>query len=162
MPRVYTQAFPFVGAVIQKDGKFLLVQEYAKGNLKTDDRKWSQPGGWPKGGEHPIDAVRREVKEETGLDFEPTALVGIYSLVRNDLTESHGATPHAYKFIFRGTIKGNESIDPEEIRALGWFTPDEIYTLERATLRHIDVKQEVRDFLTGRSFPLEIIRHTVS
>lgn len=163
MPRHRSQAFPVVGAIIEKDGKFLLVQELGKGTAKIDAGKWNQPAGWPDVGEPPLDAAKREVKEETGFDFEPTGLVGIYSLYRKDLEGKFpDGTPHPYKLIFRGNITGKEQVDPSEIRALKWFTPDEIFAMDTETLRDLDIKQEIRDYLAGRSYPLEILRHTVS
>ncbi|HLM49398.1 MAG TPA: NUDIX hydrolase [Solirubrobacteraceae bacterium] len=39
---------------------------------------WDLPGGFVEAGEHPHEAVRREVREETGLDVAPRRLIGIY------------------------------------------------------------------------------------
>ena len=61
--RVLTQTFGVVGAILERDGKILLtkeVKEVAKG-------LWSHPAGWIEVGENPIESVKREVKEETGL-----------------------------------------------------------------------------------------------
>ena len=46
---------------------------------RTDDDKWSLPCGWVEVGESPIQAIIREVKEETGLDVKPTHILGIYN-----------------------------------------------------------------------------------
>lgn len=157
--RVFTQSFVVVGAIVEQGGKILLVKEAGK----TDKGKWNQPAGWLDVGEDPLDAVRREVVEETGFQFEPTGLIGIYSLVREDLREKLGGTPHAVKIIFRGTIVGGALREPGgEIAELRWFTPGEIEAMDGSTLRDIDIKQEVWDYFAGRSYPLEILRHTVS
>src|SRR3989338_625304 len=102
MSRVYTQVFAVVGAIIEREGKFLLVKE----NQPThpDHGKWNQPAGWIDVEENPIDAVKREVREETGYDFAPTHLLSVSSLVRKDQTKHFGATPHALKLIFVGRI----------------------------------------------------------
>lgn len=158
--RILTQTFVFVvtGAIIEKEGKFLLVKE----NRGKDAGKWNQPAGWVDVGENPVTAVMREVKEETGLDFEPTGILGIFSLVRKDREIEPGNMPHPIKLIFVGKIAGGE-IAPsgKEISEVKWFTPEEIESMGRDTLRDLDIKQEVRDYQKGVSYPLEIIHHRV-
>lgn len=91
MKRVFSQTFGVVGAIIEKGGKILLVRDFGKGH--PDHGKWSHPAGWIDVGENPVDAVKREVKEETGFDFTPTYILGAYSLVRRDVEKALGATP---------------------------------------------------------------------
>src|SRR6185369_15245208 len=62
-----------VAAVIERGGKFLLVEERIDGRLVLN-----QPAGHLDPGESLITACRREVLEETAHDFEPRALVGVY------------------------------------------------------------------------------------
>ncbi len=158
MERVFTQTFGVVGAIIEKDGKILLVKE--AGTL--DKGKWNRPAGWIDVGENPIDMVKREVKEETGLDFEPIGLIGIYSSFRMDLKEKHGITPHPIVLLFRGVITGGKLIDHnEEIDEVRWFTPEEIMQMDKNILRDEHIKISVQDYFAGRNFPLDIIRHTV-
>ena len=82
-PRVFSQTFGVVGGLLEKDGKFLLVKESKRKG--PDDGKWSQPAGWIDVGEDPVAAGKREVEEETGVEFTPTAILGVYSLVREDV-----------------------------------------------------------------------------
>lgn len=157
--RVYTQSFNAAAAIIEKDGMVLLVKEGSP-RLGSDQGKWNQPGGWIDVGEDPTQAVKREVAEETGLKFEPTGILGVYSLVRKDREKELGATPHVLKLLFRGKITGGELIQSSrEIAELKWFTPEEIDKLEN--LRDRDIKQAVRDYFAGISYPLEIIHHRV-
>jgi 8-oxo-dGTP pyrophosphatase MutT (NUDIX family) len=156
--RVLTQGFVVVGAIIEQDGKVLLVQE----NSGMDKGHWNQPAGWLDVGEDPIKAVAREVMEETGLMFEPTALIGIYSLVRKDRELLGHGIPHGTKLIFKGHHSGQIKIDPEEVADIRWFTKDEIEAMDLDTLRDLDIKKEVADYFAGRAFPLDIIRHTIS
>jgi ADP-ribose pyrophosphatase YjhB (NUDIX family) len=58
--------------VVDQAGRILL-------HRRTDNELWSIPGGGMEVGERIADTVVREVREETGLEVEPEAIVGIYS-----------------------------------------------------------------------------------
>jgi 8-oxo-dGTP pyrophosphatase MutT (NUDIX family) len=85
-------------AAFLRDGKILLVREAQRKG--PDNGKWNHPAGWIDVGENPIEAVKREVLEESGFTFTPKYLLGIYSLVRKDIEKELGATPHAYQGYF--------------------------------------------------------------
>ena len=62
-----------VAAIIERDGRFLMVRE------QTDDGvRLNQPAGHLEEGEALVDAVVREVLEETVYHFRPTHLIGVY------------------------------------------------------------------------------------
>lgn len=69
MSRCFTQPFVVVGAIIEKNGKFLLVREGLTD--RPDYGKWNQPAGWLDLGEDPIAGAKREVEEETDLHLLP-------------------------------------------------------------------------------------------
>lgn len=161
MPRVFSQTFCVVGALIEKGGKIALVQESVNSG-KPDAGKWNQPAGWLDVGEDPIVGAKREVEEETGFIFTPTAILGIYSLVRKDIEKQLNGTPHAIKIIFIGDIKtDNQKMLYEDVSGLKWFTPEEIYAMDNTTLRDMDIKQLVKDYLDGQQYPLNTIRHFI-
>lgn len=157
--RVFTQTFGVVGGILERDGKILLMKEANRKGM--DAGKWSHPAGWIDVGENPIEAAKREVEEESGYRFQPTELLGIYSLVRNDKAEELGATPHAIKLIFVGNISESQELeladDSTEIR---WFPREEIEKMDRDTLRDKDIKQMVKDYFAGQRYPLDIINHS--
>jgi 8-oxo-dGTP pyrophosphatase MutT (NUDIX family) len=62
-----------VSAVVESAGRYLLVEEYATGQVVLN-----QPGGHIEAGESPEEAVIREVCEETGCDVACGELIGVY------------------------------------------------------------------------------------
>jgi 8-oxo-dGTP pyrophosphatase MutT (NUDIX family) len=135
-----------VAAVIERQGKFLLVQEKIDGELVLN-----QPAGHLDPGESLIAACRREVMEETAHRFEPTGLVGIYRW-------RHAAKDVTFlRFCFRGNITGTDSrpLD-KEIMALHWLSPEE---LKNRSSEHRSplVQKCVEDFLAGRHFALDVL-----
>jgi len=151
--RVFTQTFGVVGAMIERGGKFLLVKE-KKASAKD---KWNHPAGWIDVEENTVNAVKREVKEETGFDFEPKNILGIYVLVKQEQKDLH----HAIKIIFTGEIGENqEKYMEDEISEVKWFMPEEIENMDLNTLRDADIKTMVKDYLAGKKYPLDIITHT--
>ena len=160
MKRVFSQTFGVVGGILEKDGKFLLVRESQRG--LPDDGKWNQPAGWIDVGEDPVAAGKREVEEETGFEFTPTGVLGVYSLVRKDVEKELDGLPHAIKIIFIGEFSERNNTLQDDITDTKWFTPEEIYAMDNSTLRDLDIKQMVRDYLAGKNYPLGIIIHTVA
>ena len=148
-------------AIIEKDGKILLVKEARQ--KKLDAEKWNQPAGWIEVGENPIDSVSREVQEETGYKFTPKAVLGIYSLVREDLFKIDKNLRHPIKIIFIGEISKEKVGELEkDVSEAKWFFPEEIKNMDKNTLRDLDIKKEVKDYFAGKKYPLDLITHTVA
>jgi 8-oxo-dGTP pyrophosphatase MutT (NUDIX family) len=136
-----------VAAIIEQNGKFLLVEE------KTDrGNRFNQPAGHLEDNETLVQAVIRETLEESAYDFVPTALLGIYHWKHphNDITY--------LRFAFIGNVGVHyetQQLDDGIISAV-WMTLDEIH--EKATLmRSPQVLTCIEDYLSGKSFPLEVI-----
>lgn len=138
-----------VAAVVERDGKFLLVEE------ETDEGiRYNQPAGHLECGESLQDAVVREAREETRYDFVPQSLVGIYNWrhPQKDITY--------LRFAFAGEVLG---FDPEReldsgIIAAHWFSIDEIRALadrHRSPL----ILRCVEDWLAGQRHPLTLLTH---
>jgi len=134
-----------VAAVIERNGRFLLVQEKIAGRLVLN-----QPAGHLDPGESLAAACRREVMEETAHPFEPAALVGVYRWrdPAKDFT--------FLRFCFRGKVGAAEKrpLD-KEIVGLHWLTLDELKQ-RKAEHRSPLVQKCVEDFLAGRAFPLDV------
>jgi 8-oxo-dGTP pyrophosphatase MutT (NUDIX family) len=134
-----------VAAVVEREGRFLLVEEAIDGR-----RVLNQPAGHLDPGESLVAACRREVLEETAHRFEPTALVGIYRW--------HYASADVtfLRFCFRGRIDGVEQRPLDrQIIALHWLTREALLA-RRDEHRSPLVQRCVDDYLAGRQFPLEV------
>ncbi len=136
-----------VAAVIERDGKFLFVEERVDGR-----RVLNQPAGHLDPGESLAAACAREVLEETAHRFQPTGLVGVYRwhYAAEDIT--------FLRFCFRGEVSGEDrgrKLDKEIVK-LHWLSPAELES-RRAEHRSPLVKKCVEDFLAGRNFPLELL-----
>ena len=134
-----------VAAVIERGGRFLLVEERIDGRLVLN-----QPAGHLDPGESLVAACRREVMEETAHRFEPSGLVGVYRwhYAAKDVT--------FLRFCFFGS-PGTEEKRPldKEIVRLHWLTLDELKK-RKSEHRSPLVQKCVDDYLAGRRFPLEL------
>ena len=135
-----------VAAVVERDGRFLLVEEMIDGR-----KVLNQPAGHLDPGESLVAACVREVLEETAHRIEPTALVGVYRwhYPAKDVT--------FLRFCFTGKVLGVEKrpLDKEIIAAV-WLRPDELKA-RKAEHRSPLVQRCVEDHLAGRRFPLELL-----
>jgi len=140
-----------VSAIIERDGRFLLVEEETADGLKLN-----VPAGHLDPAESPIDACVREVLEETAFGFTPTALVGIYM---NRFTRTRSGADITYvRFAFTGelgTHHTQRTLDDGILRTV-WMTLAE---LESSAARHRSpvVLQSVRDYLAGQRFDLSML-----
>ncbi|MDX1519630.1 MAG: NUDIX hydrolase [Gammaproteobacteria bacterium] len=138
-----------VAAVVENNGKFLLVEEYT-----DDELVYNQPAGHLEENETLIEAVKREVKEETARDFEPDSLIGVYMYPNRD----HSIT--YLRFCFHGHCTGHDpeqALDDGIIRAV-WLSREELESQEEK-LRSGMVIQCIDDYLSGKSFPLDLLHH---
>ena len=138
-----------VAAVIEQNGRFLLVEE------QTDDGiLFNQPAGHLEPGESLLAACAREALEETAYHFTPEALLGVYQW-------HHTGRDRTYlRFAYTGSLHDHErerTLDDGILRAV-WQTPDEIRALQ-ARHRSPLVLRCVEDYLVGRRFPLELVTH---
>ena len=136
-----------VAAIIERDGKFLLVEEKADGKLVLN-----QPAGHLDEGESLMQAAVRETLEETAWHFTPEALLGVYRW----LHPTKGIT--YLRFAFTGRVThhdANRALDHDIVRTL-WLTPEEILA-ERTRHRSPQVERCLNDYIDGRRYPLELL-----
>lgn len=135
-----------VGGVIERDGKYLLVQE-AKEKCRG---KWNTPAGHLDPNETIFEGAKREIREESGYEVELTGLANIGNRVLPD-NEFVG-------IIFSAKITGGElKLDPSEILDAKWFTYDEILAMQDE-LRSADlITNAISAVEHGKTAPLDII-----
>ncbi len=136
-----------VAAVVEREGRFLVVEE------ETDDGvRINQPAGHLEPGETLVDAAAREALEETAWRFTPEQLVGIYRW-------PHPSGRVTYvRFAFTGSVDGPEPgrrLDQGILQAL-WLRPEELQA-RSGQHRSPLVWRCVQDYLAGRRYPLTVL-----
>ena len=146
-----------VAAVIERDGRFLLVEEHTPEGLRLNN-----PAGHLEPGESPQDGCVREVLEETAHGFTPTALVGVYlsRFVRAATANTPEEAITYLRFAYCGALGSfhpERALDTGIVRTL-WMTADEVRA-SQARHRSPLVVQCMEDYLRGQRFGLELV-HT--
>ena len=139
-----------VTAVIERQGRYLLVEEHTRAGLRLNT-----PAGHLEAGESPEQGAVRETLEETGHRFTPEALLGIYMAASPD---AQGVPTTWVRFAFCGTAQALDplpALDAGIVRTL-WLTPDEI-AASQARHRSPLVWRCVQDHLRGQRLPLQAI-----
>lgn len=109
-----------VAGIIQDDKEnILLVNTYSRG--------WEYPGGQVEIGENLIDALMREIKEESGVDAEVVSLIGIYSNTQEKINYRTGdkiTTKVMLDFLCR--YKGGDLCTSDETSKVMWVNKNEV------------------------------------
>jgi 8-oxo-dGTP diphosphatase len=98
-------------AIFDEEGRILCVR------MNYATHAWTTPGGRVELGESPLDALKREVLEESGLEVVPEVLVGVYSKPhKNDMV-----------LFFRARVIAQSPWQPnDEIAQMGYFGRDDL------------------------------------
>jgi 8-oxo-dGTP pyrophosphatase MutT (NUDIX family) len=146
-----------VAAIIEREDKFLLVEEHTPEGLRLNN-----PAGHLDEGESLVQACAREALEETMYLFAPTQLLGVYmSRFHRPARQSHPAEDITYlRFAFCGTLgelQAGRQLDTGIERTL-WLTPEEI---RASAQRHRSplLLRCIEDYLGGQRYPLALL-HT--
>lgn len=143
-----------VAAIIERDGKFLLVEEET-----SEGVRFNQPAGHLDQGESLEQAVVRETLEETAHDFTPTALVGMYMSRYVSQRTGHDVTYLSFSFCGEVGAKHDQPLDAGILRAV-WMSYDELVACQEKH-RSPSVLQRVDDYLAGKRAPLSLLQtHT--
>jgi len=115
------------GVITDDRGRALLIQ-------RRDNYRWEPPGGVLELDETIHDGLRREVREETGLDVEPIALTGVYKNMNRAIIA----------LVFRCKITGGQLTTTDETEASRWATDTDIRELasEAYAVRMLDALRD--------------------
>jgi 8-oxo-dGTP pyrophosphatase MutT (NUDIX family) len=136
-----------VAAVVERDGRFLLVEEQTDRGLLLN-----QPAGHLEADESIIAAVVRETLEETAWEFVPEHLISVYRWHPYDTEITY------LRFAFSGRLgkhHADRTLDTGIVRAV-WLSPDEIRA-GRDRHRSPLVARCMEDYLAGTRAPLDVL-----
>jgi len=113
----YAESAPASTAlIVDGDGRILL----ARRAFEPDAGLWDLPGGFLEEGEDPLQALERELLEETGVAAEPGEFAGAF-------VDTYGDEPGANSvliLVWRARIASGELVPGDDVSELGWFLPD--------------------------------------
>lgn len=113
--RYYEHSSVTACALVVRDGRLLL----ARRARDPYAGRWDLPGGFVSAGEHPHDALRRELREETGLAVEPREFVGVW------MDEYADGEP-TLNLYWTATAPEGEPHAADDVSEVAWFAPDEL------------------------------------
>jgi len=127
--------------------------------VKGDRRSWEPPGGQVELGEDLVEALEREIREESGVQAEAMRLVGVYS----NLGRPERGLAEQVNFAFSCRWVGGEPRAGDECTEAGWFEADEAKRMVKAPQQ----SAKLEDALVGvpeicyrsyRTYPYEVSR----
>ena len=137
-----------VAALIERDDRYLMVREHTRHGIRLN-----QPAGHWEAGETLLDAVKREVLEESGFEFTPTALLGIYISDKDDASVTY------LRLTFVGNVGDapiHNELDEGIIEAV-WLTFDDIMA-QQDIHRNPIVAQCLSDYVAGQRLDLALVK----
>ena len=140
-----------VAAVIESDGRYLLVEEHTPEGLKLNN-----PAGHLDPAESPLQGVVRETLEETACHFTPEALLGVY--LSRFTRPATGEDVTYLRLAFCGSVgapQPGRALDDGIVRTL-WLSADEVRA-QQHRLRSPLVLRCIEDHAAGRRHPLEVL-----
>lgn len=138
-----------VAALIEEDGRFLMVEEQPDGRGNVVN----QPAGHVEEHESLLDAVVREVREETQRHFTPQAVSGLYRW-----RDPYSAITYL-RVVFCGRCTPADTHLPRDPVILGcrWYSLDSLHAGQH-NLRSPMVLRAIEDYVSGQRLPLDLIR----
>lgn len=109
-----------VGGIIVEDGRVLLIQR----GQPPQKGSWSLPGGLVETGERLEEALRREVREETGLEVQVISLAGVFERIEPD---AEGRIEYHYVLLdYLCRVTGGALRPGSDVSQVAWASPSEL------------------------------------
>lgn len=136
-----------VGGVIEKDGKFLLVQEAKRKCYE----KWNFPAGHLEVNETLSEGAIREIYEETGCKVD---LTGVLQIVNRKTIDD------VFLFITFSTKILNENVrfNKNEILDVKWFDYNEIMNMKNELRDYNLITDAIKTYRNDQVMPMKIIK----
>ena len=115
----YASAKPTASAVCLDDEGRVLLSLRAEEPLAG---RWDLPGGFLDEEEHPLDCLRRELREEGGVDVEPLDFLGVWI----DKYGGDGSAQSTLNFYWTARIVSGTLEAADDVAEFRWFLPDEV------------------------------------
>jgi ADP-ribose pyrophosphatase YjhB (NUDIX family) len=115
---VYAHSDPTACAVVLEGDRVLL----ARRAREPDRGKWDLPGGFLDEGEHPLESLRRELREEAGVEIEPLDFVGVWMDRYGDGDDA----PWTLNLYWTARIVAGEPSPGDDVSELRWFALDDL------------------------------------
>lgn len=128
-----------VAAIVRNDDGDLLMIE------RTDNNLWAIPGGAQDIGESVVDTVRREVREETGIDVDVTGLSGIYSDPKHVIAYDDGEVRQEFSLCFHARPIGGALRTSSESRRVHWVRPARVDELNIHPSMRLRIEHGLQD-----------------
>lgn len=138
-----------VAAVVEHDGRFLIIEEWVNGIAVLN-----QPAGHIDPGESLIEALLRETLEESGCEIEPLHLINIY----HTDAERPSDTKLRFNFAARLLKQHDDAELDTGIIAAHWLSREQIQQQSKR-LRSVVVSQCIDDYRNGEQLPLSVLRN---
>jgi ADP-ribose pyrophosphatase YjhB (NUDIX family) len=126
----YASSKATAGAIVEDEAGRILLARRAFEPFKG---AWDIPGGFLEEGEHPLDGVRRELREETGLEVEPLEFLGVW-MDRYGGDSTAEATLNLY---WTARARGGEPAPADDVDDLRWFGADELPPPEELAFENV-------------------------
>jgi 8-oxo-dGTP pyrophosphatase MutT (NUDIX family) len=136
-----------VAAVVERDGRHLIVEERASGLVVV-----TQPGGHIEADESPEQAVVRETLEETACTVEVEGLLGVYLWIQPQTRQQFLRIVYVARLIAEGRTRPLD----DGIHAVHWYTFDDLKRRRKA-LRSPVVIRCIEDYLAGQRKPADLL-----